>query len=183
MSKKEKIFEEEKDGRLSKQFGDFAEGLVMYVLGKYKKMRVALVDHIGADIIANRKNSKEIIAISVKGRNFPDKESKSYTFDKHNIEMLNDFSRSFGMVPCIAFVFVDKMEDEWKIRIFILKIITLEKLLKDEKVQYVTSSKENGYIFKYTKSTKVDYLSEIKKRKDIEYIEFKMMDIDYRLNI
>ena len=30
-----------------KQFGDFAEMLVMYLLGKYKGERAALVNHVG----------------------------------------------------------------------------------------------------------------------------------------
>ena len=57
-----------KDKRLPKQFGDFAESLVMFILGK-KGLRVALVDHVGADIIIVGDKGK--YAVSVKGRNFP----------------------------------------------------------------------------------------------------------------
>lgn len=43
---------QKKDKRWAKQFGDFAENLTMYVLGQLKNMSVALIDHVGADIIA-----------------------------------------------------------------------------------------------------------------------------------
>ena len=43
------------DKMVPKQFGDFAEYLVMYVLG-LKGMRVCLVDHTGADIIKISQN-------------------------------------------------------------------------------------------------------------------------------
>ena len=65
-----------KDKRFPKQFGDFAETLVMFVLAKYKGMRVALVDHVGADLIATDRERTVRYAISVKGRNFPKTESK-----------------------------------------------------------------------------------------------------------
>ena len=75
----------EKDERWAKQFGDFSEGLVMYLLGQLKNMSVALVDHVGADIFAvNRENTSQRYAISVKGRNIPPNESKSYNFSKYN---------------------------------------------------------------------------------------------------
>ena len=44
---------EQKDPRWSKQFGDFGEQLVMYLIGRHKNMKVALVDHAGADLIAS----------------------------------------------------------------------------------------------------------------------------------
>ena len=44
---------EKKDPRWSKQFGDFGEQLVMYLIGRHKNMKVALVDHAGADLIAS----------------------------------------------------------------------------------------------------------------------------------
>lgn len=38
--------------RLPKQLGDFGEQLVMFIIGRLYKHRVAYVDHVGADLIA-----------------------------------------------------------------------------------------------------------------------------------
>lgn len=72
---------QDKDQRWAKQFGDFAECLTMYVLGQLRDMSVALIDHVGADVIATkRKDTSVRYAISVKGRNIPPSESKSFNF-------------------------------------------------------------------------------------------------------
>ena len=51
---------EKKDDRWAKQFGDFAECLVMHVFGQLKNMSVALIDHVGADVIASTRDGKEL---------------------------------------------------------------------------------------------------------------------------
>ena len=100
-----------RDLRFPKQFGDFAETLVMYILG-LKSWSVALIDHVGADIIAINKDSLlRRFAISVKGRNFPSNESKSFDFDKNNINKLCSTAEMLGMEAGVAFVFVDEQED------------------------------------------------------------------------
>lgn len=176
--------ESKKDKRLPKQFGDFAENLITYYLGRYKDMRVALVDHIGADIIATKIDEEKKYAISVKGRNFPKTESKSLLFDLHNVEMLEDFASSFDMIPTIAFVFVDEMEQDVKIRIFILKLDTLKKLAKDKDIDFVSVSESErsgkGYIFKYTVNK---YLEKIKERLDIDYTELTFSSLCDNFNI
>ena len=43
-----------RDLRFPKQFGDFSESLVMYILG-LNNWSVALIDHVGADVIAVRR--------------------------------------------------------------------------------------------------------------------------------
>lgn len=96
-----------RDLRFPKQFGDFAESLVMYVLG-LSNWSVALIDHVGADVIAvSRVNNDKRMAISVKGRNFPSTESKSFDFDRNNIDKLIDTANLLGMIPAVSFVFVD----------------------------------------------------------------------------
>lgn len=92
-----------KDPRWPKQFGDFGEHLVMYLIGMQKNMKVALVDHAGADLIASDLNSKDSnkeikrYAISVKSHTLNIKESekkdsvsvesKLYNFKEGDIEM------------------------------------------------------------------------------------------------
>ena len=80
-------------------------------------------------------------AVSVKGRNFPYSETKSTHFDTHNIEMLEDFAKSFNMIPAVAFVFIDNMEFVHKLRIFIIKLNTLRQRANDSRIKYVTNSK------------------------------------------
>ena len=104
-----------KDPRWSKQFGDFGEQLVMYLIGRQKNMKVALVDHAGADLIASdlgNKNNR--YAISVKSHTLNTEiskekvtvESKLYNFDEHNIKHLKNFAENFALEPVVAIVIV-----------------------------------------------------------------------------
>lgn len=162
----------EKDERWAKQFGDFPEGLVMYLLGQLKNMSVALVDHVGADIFAvNRKNSEQRYAISVKGRNIPPSESKSYNFSKYNIDKLVETSKAFGMEPAIALVFVDEQEDIKKIRIFVFTLQNILKLCDDDSIGFANRTDEDGIRFRFTESQRTHHLTEIKKCKYIDYTE------------
>ena len=102
--------EEKEYERWPKQFGDFAEELVMYMLGGMMGMSVALIDHVGADIIAAEKDGqKRKYAISVKGRNFPDNETRSKGFGKGDQDKLRKVSTTFDMKAAVAFVFVDTL--------------------------------------------------------------------------
>lgn len=81
--------------RASKQLGDFGEGLVTYTLVR-KDFEVAYVDHIGADLIAEKGGKR--YAISVKIRLFARVQkkaiwwllkihtSKSWRFFQSNLE-------------------------------------------------------------------------------------------------
>ena len=104
-----------RDPRWSKQFGDFGEQLVMYLIGRQKNMKVALVDHAGADLIASdlgNKNNR--YAISVKSHTLNVKisenkvsvESKLYNFDEHNIRQLKNFAENFSLQPVVSIVIV-----------------------------------------------------------------------------
>lgn len=106
---------EKKDPRWSKQFGDFGEQLVMYLIGRHKNMKVALVDHAGADLIASDLGNKaNRYAISVKSHSLNvsvnngkvDMESKCYTFDEHNVTELWNFARNFDLQPALSMVIV-----------------------------------------------------------------------------
>jgi len=162
----------EKDERWAKQFGDFSEGLVMYLLGQLKNMSVALVDHVGADIFAvNRKNNEQRYAISVKGRNIPPNESKSYNFSKYNIDKLVETSEAFGMEPTIALVFVDEQEVVKKIRVFVFTLRNILKLCDDNSVNFANRTDENGIRLRFTESQRTHHLSDIKKCQYIDYTE------------
>ena len=119
-----------KDPRWSKQFGDFGEQLVMYLVGRHKNMKVACVDHAGADLIASDLgNENNRYAISVKSKTLNIKtdedkievESKLYNFDKHNITELENFSKNFKLKPVVSIVIVQpeilQTHPEWQKRL------------------------------------------------------------------
>lgn len=160
-----------RDLRFPKQFGDFAESLVMYVLG-LNNWSVALIDHVGADVLAvSRELNYKRLAISVKGRNFPPKESKSFDFDRNNIEKLRDTSNLLGMIPAISFVFVDTQEDVRKIRIIMTELSVLESLAEDKNCDFVNYNSKQGLQVKFTQSQRVNRLETIKNMSDIFYTE------------
>lgn len=163
----------EKDDRWAKQFGDFAESLTMYVLGQLKNMSVALIDHVGADVIASdRSNSSIRYAISVKGRNIPTTESKSFNFSQGNIDKLTETANVFGMIPAVSFVFVDEMEGTKKIRIFVAELKNLLDMSNNPEVGFVNVASD-GLTIKYTESKNTHWLSKIKECKEIAYFEMQ----------
>lgn len=163
----------EKDDRWAKQFGDFAETLTMYVLGQLKNMSVALIDHVGADIIAVKRDDTSIrYAISVKGRNIPPTESKSYGFSQGNIDKLTETAKAFGMIPAISFVFVDEMEGLKKIRLFVAKLEDILEMCSDPDVGFVNSSSD-GFSIRYTEGKSTHWLSDIRNCEKIAYFEMQ----------
>ena len=168
----------EKDDRWAKQFGDFAENLTMYILGQLKNMSVALIDHVGADIIAvKRENPSVRYAISVKGRNIPPAESKSYGFSQGNIDKLTETAKAFGMVPAISFVFVDEMEGTKKIRVFVAELGDLLQMCSDPQVGFINHGID-GFSIRYTEGKSTHWLSDIRNCEKIAYFEmqFNMLE-------
>lgn len=164
-----------KDNRWAQQFGDFAEHLTMYVLGQLNDMSVALIDHVGADIIAvKRYSSTERYAISVKGRNIPPTESYSFSFSQNDIDKLTDTAKLFGLIPAVAFVFVDEMEDEKKkIRIFTAELEDVLEMCDNPEVGFLNRSIKDGINFRYTEGKNAHWLSEIRKFDEIDYFELQ----------
>ena len=103
----------QRDPRRAKQYGDFGESLVMHLLVSYRGMKVAVVDHAGADLIASDPHMvgkpERRLAISVKSRNLNlsptgGLESRLYHFDQRNVDHLRGFADSFGLAPAVALV-------------------------------------------------------------------------------
>lgn len=162
-----------KDLRFPKQFGDFAESLVMYLLGLNNKS-VALIDHVGADVISvDRDEFGKRRAISVKGRNFPINESKSFDFDKNNIDKLKETANLLDMEASVAFVFVDEQEGTKKIRVLTADLIVLENLADDINVSFINRNSKHGLQIKFTQSSKVKHLENIKTNPNISYAELE----------
>ena len=112
--------------RSPKQLGDFGEGLVTYTLIR-KEFEVAYVDHVGADLIAEKAGKR--IAVSVKTRLFRPKsnESRMVVVEFSNIKKLKYFSEQFCMEPVFAQVIC--LSDEQIIHLFMLRVEDLEKYL------------------------------------------------------
>ncbi|MBR5745685.1 MAG: hypothetical protein IKX92_00330, partial [Clostridia bacterium] len=124
-------------------------------------------------------------AISVKGRNFPENESKGMRFDAHNIKLLKDFAKSFDMIPAVAFVFTDSMEGVLKIRVFITALDTLIVKAEDTSIKYVHYAKDGGIHFNMQISKRHNLLEQIKSCGEFDYteLEFNSLNDDFRLNI
>lgn len=164
-----------RDLRFPKQFGDFSESLVMYILG-LNNWSVALIDHVGADVVAVRRRDLKRLAISVKGRNFPDTESKSFDFDRNNINKLKDTANMLGMLPAVSFVFVDTQEGIRKIRIIMAELSTLEKMAGDKHIDFINYNSKQGIQVKFTQSQRANHLENIKQTSNIFYSELVFND-------
>lgn len=137
------------DLRLPKQLGDFGEQLVMFVFGRLYEYRVACVDHIGADLIATDCKNKKY-AISVKSRVIPQKEGKAQSYDFKNQEKLRDFAKSFGLVPAVAFVFVEpiSLASDFNIDVYIIELDKLKEFAEDPNNGLgISRGKKGDYIF------------------------------------
>ena len=153
-----------RDLRFPKQFGDFAESLVMYVLG-LSNWSVALIDHVGADVIAvSRVNNDKRMAIT---------ESKSFDFDRNNIDKLIDTANLLGMIPAVSFVFVDFQEGVRKIRIIMIELSDLENMAINKNIGFVNLNAKSGIQIKFTQSKRISHLQEIKTNKQIFYTELE----------
>jgi Holliday junction resolvase len=126
-----KVESEKRDGRLPQQFGKFGESLVMFWLGQTLGYSVALVDHVGADIIAS-KNGKRL-AVSVKSRLFRN-DDPSFVFDINNNNKLRDFAGDFGCAPAVAFVFGDK--DGNNMDVYLIELDIFEKCCREKAIGF-----------------------------------------------
>ena len=168
----------EKDDRWAKQFGDFAENLTMYVLGQLKNMSVALIDHVGADVIAVKRNDPSVrYAISVKGRNIPLTEGKSYGFSQGNIDKLTETANAFGMVPAVSFVFVDEMEGPRKIRMFVVRLDELLRMCGDPDIGFINFASD-GFSIRYSEGKNTHWLSDIRNCHKIAYFEMQFNELE-----
>jgi hypothetical protein len=113
--------------RSPKLLGDFGEGLVTYTLIR-KGFEVAHVDHVGADLIAQRDSHR--IAVSVKTRRYKEgtAEAPGFVFEFGHIEKLRFFSHRFELEPVL--VHVACMADARVIHCFMVKVSEISCLKK-----------------------------------------------------
>ncbi len=128
--------------RAPKLIGDFGEGLVTYALIR-KGYEVAYVDHVGADLIAEKRGSR--FAVSVKTRLFKigSVESLGFVGDYQHFDKLDHFAHQFGMVPMFALVVC--IADEKAIHLLLARAEDIRKGLPKVK---------HGYTFRFSNSTR-----------------------------
>lgn len=87
--------------RAPKQLGDFGEGLVTYTLIR-KGHEVAYVNHVGADLIAEKTGKR--YAVSVKTRTFRrgTRENRMVVVAQDNLTKLQRFADQFVLTPLFA---------------------------------------------------------------------------------
>lgn len=122
-----------KYSRAPKLIGDFGEGLITYLLIR-KGFEVANVDHVGADLIAERNGERW--AVSVKTRLFRKgtTEARMMPIEYSHLEKLNAFARRFGMQPVFAQVI--SVVDDKIIHTFVFKVASLKLVLRERKNGY-----------------------------------------------
>lgn len=119
-----------KHSRAPKLLGDFGEGLVTYALIR-KGFEVACVDHVGADLIAEK--NAYTIAVSVKTRLFRSGsvESRGMVFEYSHLEKLKHFGARFNLDPVLAFAVC--IADDNVIHLFVIRVEDIELRLKKVK--------------------------------------------------
>ena len=113
-----------------------------------KGYEVACVDHVGADLIAEKGGKR--FAVSVKTRLFKaaSKESLAFVVDHEHIAKLKHFAEQFGMEPVFAQVLC--LTDENTIHLI---MVPVEKLLKEfPKVKL-------GYRYSFAKKGRDSFLA------------------------
>ena len=126
------------NSRAAKQLGDFGEGLATYTLIR-KGFEVACVDHVGADLIAEKEAYR--IAVSVKTRMFRQGsvESRGIVFEFCHLEKLEYFAKRFDLDPVMAHAVC--ISDDHDIHLFILRVADIHDKLNKVK---------HGYSFQFS---------------------------------
>ena len=137
--------------RAPKLVGDFGEGLATYLLIR-KGFEVAVVDHVGADLIAERNGKR--YAISVKTRRLGEGETNAATFGPEHIDNIEHFANRFSMDA--ALMHIACIEPDQLIHAFLMKTVDIKSKLKKVK---------NGYRLNFSKK----HLDELVKHDCLDY--------------
>lgn len=129
--------------RAPKLIGDFGEGLVTYALikGGYE---VAHVDHVGADLIAEKDGIRIAVSVKTRNRNTDTKESDMVVISDDNLEKLQFFSDQFGMSPVFAQVICHSKTNS--IHLFMIKVADIEANMKKAQHGYSLSFGPKGIL-------------------------------------
>ncbi len=165
-----------KNGRLTKQFGDFARQLALYIIGQKCNKPVVLLEDVEGGV---EKIQPELggYMVYARGRQIPETESYNVTFLKEDIARLKKAAEKYEILytltPILAYVCVDNMEKAKKIRVFWLTLADAESMGEDIVIEFLNYS-QGGITLRYTEGTKVQRLTEIKQNDNkINYVELQ----------
>lgn len=130
------------NSRAPKFLGDFGEGLVTYTLIR-QGFEVAVVDHVGADLIAQRDEHR--IAVSVKTRLYraASVETQGTVIETAHLEKLEHFARRFDLAPVFAHAVC--LADDRTIHLFMMHVADIRRSLDKVKHGYrIRFSKQLG---------------------------------------
>ena len=119
--------------RAPHHIGRFGECFVTYALIR-RGFELATVDHVGADLIAERDGER--CAISVKTRLFREAstESKMLVIEETGLQRLCSFAAQFAMTPMIAYVVC--LSADKKIHLFFSSVAHVRSRFKKAKLGY-----------------------------------------------
>lgn len=131
----------QRQSRAPKLIGDFGEGLVTYALIK-AGYEVAHVDHVGADLIAERKGERIAVSVKTRNRSTDTKESDMVVIESANLAKLKYFSNQFGMQPVFAQVVCHAKTNA--IHLFTIRVEDIENNMKRAQHGYSLSFGARG---------------------------------------
>ncbi len=135
------MLKENPQTRAPKQIGDFGEGLVTYALIR-SGYEVAHVDHVGADLIAEKDGERIAVSVKTRNRSANTKESEMVVFSQDNINKLKFFSEQFGMSPVYAQVICHSKTN--CIHLFMIRVSDIEENMKKAQHGYSLSFGSRG---------------------------------------
>jgi len=133
----------QRQSRAPKLIGDFGEGLVTYALIK-AGYEVANVDHVGADLIAERNGERIAVSVKTRNRNTDTKESDMVVIESTNLAKLKYFSNQFGMLPVFTQVVCHAKTNT--IHLFMIRVEDIEKNMKKVQHGYSLSFGPRGIV-------------------------------------
>ena len=125
------------DGNLRRQLGNFGEHAMAFVFSYMKGYKVAIVDHVGIDLIATKPNSVQMpYAISVKTML---KSGISYEYKFDEIEKIVDISMDLNYTPAVAYILP---REKGNLGVFDFYFMTVDTLVK-----YAVKNKNTMILF------------------------------------
>ena len=123
----------ENPSRSAKQIGDFGEALVTYDLIR-KGYEVAVVDHVGADLICSKDGSRYAVSVKTRWYKEGSHESRMFNIERAHLDKLEYFSQLFDLEPLFS-LFVCLSESK-ELVLFTLKVSDIENICNKTKVGY-----------------------------------------------
>ncbi len=119
----------DKDGNLSRQLGNFGEHLMAFAFSHLKKYKVALIDHVGIDLIASKPGANQKpYGISVKTML---KSGISYEYKFDDIRKIVTIAGELDFTPAVAYILPREKANPEIFDFYFMTVETLIQYAKD----------------------------------------------------